>query len=301
MSNIVFEYPFAFLLLALFIVCAIFCKAKSEALIFPHLDIFSASKTKRSFLTPFLKWCAILLSIIALASPVIEDKLEVEKKEGYAIALLLDASGSMRPYGQTDKFGITKEIVDEFISKRENDQISLVVFADFAYVASPLTYDNDMLKEILKNIEVGIAGKRYTAIYDALFFGAKLFSKSNAKSKVAILLTDGENNAKSIPIDTAMKMVEKYGVKVYTIGIGSSRDFNRAELLSIAKRSGGEFFAARSKEKLQEVYDKIDKLERSELQSDKYVKKSYYFQYPLILALVFLLAYSYLVNRRGIA
>ncbi len=300
MDRVVFEYPYVLLAIVIFIICAIFCKAKFDAIIFPHAALLPKG-AKRSLLVSILKWISIISLIVALMSPVIENKIEIEKNRGYAIGLLLDISRSMDAPGYVNKFAIVKKIVREFIKKRKHDQIGIVVFADFAYVASPLTYDKSMLLKILDHLEVGMAGNRYTAIYDALFFGGKLFVHSNAKSKVIVLLTDGENNTQSVPLDVSLRLLKKYGIKVYTVGIGGDGDFNRLELERIAKATGGKFFAATSKEELKQIYATIDKLEKSEIKSDKYIQKSYLFEYPLFLAFFTLLLYLYIINKRGVA
>ena len=298
MDRVVFEYPYAILAIIPFVICAIYCKARFDAIIFPHTSLLSYGIKKTSFL-PILKWISIVCIVTALMSPVIENKIEIEKNKGYAIGLLLDISRSMNAPGYTNKFAIVKNIVRAFIKKREHDQMGIVVFADFAYVASPLTYDKSMLLKILNHLEVGMAGNRYTAIYDALFFGGKLFVRSNAKSKVIILLTDGENNTQSVPLDVSLRLLKKYGIKVYTIGIGTRGDFNQMELERIAKATGGKFFQATSKEELKDIYAQIDKLEKSEIKSDKFIQKNYLFEYPLFIAFFSLLLYLYLINKRG--
>ncbi len=298
MDRVVFEYPYAILAIIPFVICAIYCKARFDAIIFPHTSLLSYGIKKTSFL-PILKWISIVCIVVALMSPVIENKIEIEKNKGYAIGLLLDISRSMNAPGYTNKFAIVKNIVRAFIKKREHDQMGIVVFADFAYVASPLTYDKSMLLKILNHLEVGMAGNRYTAIYDALFFGGKLFVHSNAKSKVIILLTDGENNTQSVPLDVSLRLLKKYGIKVYTIGIGTRGDFNQMELERIAKATGGKFFQATSKEELKDIYTQIDKLEKSEIKSDKFIQKNYLFEYPLFVAFFSLLLYLYLINKRG--
>jgi Ca-activated chloride channel family protein len=307
MSEIVFEYPEVFGLLILFIICAKWCKPKSEALLFPHLDIFLKSKGSSSILIKLLKWVAIISSIIALASPVIVDKMEVEKKDGYAITLVLDASGSMRygfnPFmqvGNQSKFDVSIEMAQQFIKKRPDDQIGLVVFGNFAYVATPLTYDKEILGQIMGGLRHGIAGSNYTVINDALFQSAKLFKKSKAKTKIAILLTDGESRGDNVPFDVAMRMAEENKIKVYTIGIGQENEYNAKHLKHIADKSGGKFFSASSKDTLKNVYEMIDELEKSEIESEQYIKKSYFFEYPLFLAFIALLFYTFLLNKRGI-
>jgi len=312
MANFSFEYPYIFLLLLVFILCARFCKARREAIIFPHLDIFMEKSSKESLLLSLLKWLAIISAVVALASPILEDNVQVENRDGYSIALVLDASGSMQ-YGFGDnyyglqtlstqsKFDVSMELANAFVKKRKDDHISLVVFGNFAYVAAPLTYDKKVLSEIMANMKAGMAGSNYTVINDALFQSAKLFAKSKSKTKIAILLTDGQTRGDNIPFDIAMKLVDKYGVKVYTVGIGNDRDFNKVHLVAIAQKSGGRFFSANNKEALSEIYKKIDMLEKSKIESEKYIQKSYYFEFPLFIAFLSLLFYTFLLNKRGSA
>ena len=304
MGSFTFEYPYLLALFFVFAICAKFCRAKKEALIFSNIKGFLKKTKKRSLLIPFLKWSAILLACISIASLVKEDSLQKEESQGYSIALLLDASASMR-YGfskfdinSKSRFDVSMELAKEFVDKRKNDSLALVVFGDFAYVGAPLTYDKEILKQIMKTLHIGIAGVNYTKIYEALFQSAKLFSKSKSKNKIAILLTDGQSNADNIPLEAALKILKTYDIKVYTIGIGDKGDFDKAVLSKIAKETGGEFFAAYDKQMLKKVYEKIDKLEKSKIQSDKFVKKSYYYKYPLFIAVLFLLFFVYLTNRR---
>ena len=309
MSEIVFEYPLVFFLLVIFLICAKWCRPKSEAILFPHLNIFLENRGRKSIWMSVLKWIAIIATIIALASPVIEDKMEVENKEGYSIALALDASGSMRygfgrmlpGMGAQDKFGASMEMAQEFIQKRPDDQIGLVVFGNFAYVAAPLTYDKNILGQIMGGLSSGVAGSNYTVINDALFQSAKLFKESKAKTKIVILLTDGESRGDNVPFDVAIRLAQQYGVKVYTIGIGNRGEFNEEHLKLISHKTDGKFFTASNKDALKEIYEKIDQLEKSKIESEKYIKKSYYFEYPLFLGFLALLFYTYLLNKRGIA
>jgi len=286
MSGIKFEHPAALLIIVLFLICSYYCKPKSDAIYFPGAALFKKVTKKSSILLNLLKFLLIGALAIALASPVKENKIVIQNSKGYEIALILDASGSMREY---NKFGIVKNIVNDFLDKRKNDKIGLTIFADFAYVAVPLTYDKKSIKRLLNRIDVGVVGQR-TALYEALFLSANLFKNSKAKNKIAILLTDGENTVNSIPLDVAIKTVKKYGIKVYTIGVGGG-DYNPRVLQYIAKSSGGKFFEARSVDELKRVYETINKLEKSEFKAQKYVQKRYYFEYPLILALILLLAF----------
>ncbi len=305
-----FEYPAVFLLIGLFLLCARYCKARSEAILFPHLDIFKESKSEETRWIVVLKWLAIIFALLALASPILEDKVALEKKEGYAIALVLDASGSMkygfgeRYYGSPvkvgeSKFDVSIALAKAFVQKRHDDQLALSVFGNFAYVASPLTFDKTILQALMQRLYAGIAGSNYTVINDALFQTAKLFSHSKAKTKIAILLTDGQSRGDNVPFNVAMKLLKKYAIKVYTIGIGKDKDFDAKHLQSIADATGGHFFTAHSKADLKGVYEKIDAMEKSQIEGKKYIKKSYYFEYPLFLAFLSLLFYSFLLNRRG--
>ena len=295
MGNIVFEYPLAFGLIILFIICEKFCKSKRVQLIMPNLPMMQKVAKKQNWFLNSLKFLMILMLITAIASPIKEDEVVVKNDKGYEISLLLDASGSMQQY---NKFGIVKGIVQDFLKKRKHDKLGLTIFADFAYVAIPLTYDKKSISELLQKIEVGIAGKQRTALYEALFMSSKLFKDSHSKHKIAILLTDGVDNAGTIPLDVAVKTAKKYGIKVYVIGVGGDRDVDRRVLSNIAKETGGKFYMAGTAERIQEIYDEIDKLEKSEIKANKFIKKHYFYQYPLGAAILFVMLYIFLKRRR---
>jgi len=296
MESITFEYPIAFLIPLLYIVCNKFCKAKSDAIYFPTIAFLKKATKKSSILIEILKFLMVLLFATALASPIVKNELEIQNEKGYEIALILDASGSMR---EGNKFRIVKNIVQDFLNKRAHDKLGLTIFADFAYVAVPLTYDKKSIKRLLERIDVGVAGMQRTALYEALFLSANLFKDSKAKNKIAILLTDGVDNANTIPLDVAVKRAQKYGIKVYTIGVGGAQDFNPQVLEYIANKTGGKFFMADSALKLQKIYETINKLEKSKFKAQKYIKKSYYFEYPLVAALL-LLGVLIVYKNRGL-
>jgi len=284
-----FEYPYAFLLIIVYFLCIKFCKPRALALIFPNAALFKKVSKKSSILNNLLKFLAFLFLVIALASPIKKDEIALQNQKGYEIALILDASGSMR---QNGKFRAVKEIVTNFIKKRKTDKIGLTIFADFAYVAVPLTYDKKSLLRLLSKIDVGVAGLRQTALYEALFLSTNLFKNSKAKDKVAILLTDGMDNTNSIPLNVAINTAKKYGIKVYTIGVGSGNDFNEEVLQEIANQTGAKFYNARSKRELNDIYNQINRLEKSEFKAQKYIKKSYYYQYFLALGILFLIIFA---------
>ena len=271
-----------------------YCKPKMDALFFPTIKFLKKATKKSAFFENSLKILIILFLVTSLASPVIKDEISIKNDKGYEISLIVDASGSM---AQNSKFDIVKEIVSDFLDKRVHDKIGLSIFADFAYVAVPLTYDKKSIKRLLQRLQVGIAGSRRTALYEALFLSSNLFKNSHAKKKVAILLTDGMNNVDDIPLSVAIKTVKKYGIKVYTVGIGQVGDFNPVVLKKIADESGGKFFQANSKQRLKEIYDTINKLEKSKIKANKYVKKRYLFAYPLSFALLLIIFLLFRKNR----
>ena len=297
MMNFTFEYPFVFLLLILFFVCEKWCKPKGVSFYFPNMAMLQQVAKKGQVFLKLLKILTVVALVTALASPVTEDDVVVKNDKGYEISLILDASGSMKMPG-LDKFAIVKEIVNDFIDKRKHDKLALSIFADFAYVAVPLTYDKISIKRLLKRVDVGIAGRQRTALNEALFLSSNLFKSSTSKEKIAILLTDGVDNANSIPMNVAINTAKKYGIKVYTIGVGvEGQDFDPRPLRQIAKETGGRYFKGDSVEKLMAIYETIDKLEKSEIKAEKYVKKTYYFQYVLALALLFYLSYFIVANK----
>ena len=290
-----FEYPWFLGLIALFVVCEALCRAKAQSLLFPDTALLQKIARSHGWLLRGLKLLLFVLLALALASPVKENEVVVQNDQGYEISLILDASGSMQ---QLNKFRIVKNIVLDFIKKREHDKLGLTLFADFAYVAMPLTYDKESLCDLLAKIDVGIAGTQRTALYEALFMSSKLFKDSKANHKIAILLTDGVDNTSQVPLDVAIKSAEKHGIKVYVIGVGGRGDYNPAVLKQIADGTGGKFFEAGNTRQLEQVYDEIDRLEKSEIKADKYVKKHYVYQYPLGAALGALMLLI-LLQRRG--
>jgi len=294
-DNIVFEHPYLFVLVVLFFICEKLCKAKRQRLILPNMPMLKKVAKKQSLLINALKLLLVVLLVTALASPIKEDEVVIQNDKGYEISLLLDASGSMEQY---NKFNIVKDIVLDFLVKREHDKLGLTIFADFAYVAIPLTYDKKSISALLQKIDVGIAGKQRTALYEALFMSSKLFKESTSKHKIAILLTDGLDNAGTIPLNVAIKTAKKYDIKVYVIGVGGRGDFDPAVLNTIAKETGGKFYEASTGEQIKAIYDEIDTLEKSEIKANKYVRKHYFYQYPLGAAVAVMLLYTLARRRR---
>lgn len=306
-EGIFFEYPFAVLLIIPFILCAKFCKMRLTSLYFPHTNSFfknSISLSKELF---FLKWLSVAMLIIALMSPVKEESYMLEPKEGYEIALILDASESMKAEGfdaknrDLNRFDVVKEIVSDFIDTRARDNMGLVVFGAYSFIASPLTYDTALLKMILSRLHIGVAGK-YTALNTSLAQGVNLLKGGVSKTKIAILLTDGYSTKEieKISLETALEMVKKEKIKVYPIGIGMEHEYNKEVLLKIANESGGVAFGALNAGELKEVYKKIDALEKSEIKNEDFAYLNYYYRYALFISLLALMLYVYLRNKRGL-
>lgn len=289
-----FEYPYAFALLLLFFASFKWLKMRSSVLIFPNVPLLHQVEHKGGYTRLLSKYLAIIALITALASPVIKDETILQHGKGYELSLILDVSGSMH---ESNKIGIVKSIVQAFIEARKDDKLALSVFGDFAYVAVPLTFDKHSLLDLLSRLDAGVAGVHQTALYEALYLSSNIFKTSTSPNKIAILLTDGMDNAGTVPMDVAIKTAQKYHIKVYTIGVGGSNDYNPNVLQTIAKETGGIFFEANSKQRLEEIYHQIDSLEKSEITADKYVKKEYFFQYFLLLALVFMGLYMILSNK----
>ena len=300
------EFPLLLLILVLFMACEKFCKMRLPSIYFPHTGQFMKNSVSASKLLLFLKWMGIAMLVLALASPVRDEPYELEPKDGYEIALILDASQSMQAKGfdkdnpNLNRFDVVKSIVTDFISQRKNDNIGLVVFGQYSFIASPLTYDENILNRIVSQLQIGMAGK-YTALYESLAQGVNLLKMTKSDSKVAILLTDGYSTVgiDKIPLDVAMEMAKKEGIKVYPIGIGMPNEYNKQVLVQIADGTGGVAFGASSATELLDIYKKIDELEKSEIKTESFTYLKYYYFYPLFAAFISLIGYIYLRNKRG--
>ncbi len=305
MNGFSFEYPFVLTSVSLFVLCAYFCKERSKAIFFPHVKTLMVQGRKSSSWLSVLKWIGIVSAVVALASPVISKTYSNTKKEGRDIVIIVDSSDSMRQRGfdvgnpWKNKFDVVKEVVGDFIETREHDRIGMVTFADIAFIASPLTFEKKFLTDITKMQEMGMAGKR-TAINDAIVQAYNLLTKSKAKSKIAILLTDGVDNMSKVPFADAVNMIENHDIKLYAIGIGDEGDYNGQYLQALAKAGKGLAFGASDASSLSQVYKEIDKLEATKIDDKKIVQHRYLYTYPLFLAILSLLLFVYFRNARGL-
>ncbi len=302
MNQFSFEYPYLLALILLFVVCAKYCKERSRAIFFPHIKSLMRSSSSSSSILMWLKWIGVISAVIALASPVITKSYSNSKKDGRDIVLVLDSSGSMgQPFDSTyrPKFDVVKDVVSDFIKNRKDDRIGMVTFADIAFIASPLTFEKKFLTNITKMQKLGVAGE-HTAINDAIVQSYNLLSKSKAKSKIVILLTDGVDNMSKVPFDDVINLIKKRNIKLYTIGIGTNRDYNGAYLKALADAGKGKAYGARDTTELKNIYKEIDKLEATKLNDKKIVHHTYLYIYPLFLAILSLLLFVYIRNSKGV-
>ena len=304
-EGIYFEYPKVVSFFFIFLACASLCKMRLPSLYFPHTTQFLKQSVSQSRLLQVLKWLGIIMLVIALMSPVSDEAIETDPGEGYNIALVLDASQSMQAMGfdpdntKRNRFDVVQDIVNHFIRERKNDNIGLVVFGKYSFIASPLTYDKHILERIVSELYIGMAGK-FTALYASIAQSVNLLGKAEGKSKIAIILTDGHNTpGGKVPLDVAIELAKKEGIRVYTIGIGGPQEFNAELLEHIASETGAETYGARTAAELQDIYIKIDTLEKSEIERESFNDKKYYYLYPLFIGFLSLLQYVYYRNKRG--
>lgn len=307
MNYYTFEYPFLILLLIPIIYCLYKCKEHLIPKFFVHLQFLSA---KKNFLK--LEWIIkiiiFILLTIAITSPIIIDKLSPLNRKGKDIVLSIDASGSMNSSGYDEedelsdgkrlsRFELTKIVATEFIKKRVSDNVGVVLYGDFAFIASPITYEKEIVSDMLSYLNQGMAGQN-TAIGESIAISVRAFKHSRAKTKIIILLTDGEHNSGSISPKDATKLAKAKNIKIYTIAMGNKGEADEELLKEIAKNSNGEFFSATSAKELQNVYEKIDELESSKIKSKEYLQKELYYQLVLLLASALLLLLLFKEVRR---
>ena len=290
MTEFTFQYPYSLLLL-LFLPCFIWCKLKAKILYFSKPEWLPKQTFAWDNMTLWLMLIYTLL-VMALASPYCYDAQLASQKKGRDLVLVMDTSGSMAERGfnsedkRQSKYDISVHLAKDFIANRHDDNVGLVVFGSYAFSASPLTYDLKALDEMFELMsDVGIAGTS-TALGDALMQGIRTLDAGEAKSKVLILLTDGQHNAGKSSPHQAVDVAVKKGVKVYTIGIGKKGDYDENLLSTIAKETGAKSFMAQSSKELKKVYESIEGLEPSPIRSEQYLNQETLFIYLLVLAMM---------------
>ena len=275
----------------------------------------AATSKKRSFIwIPWvLRMLCFLFLVLALARPQLANVKTEVNSEGVDIMLTLDTSESMRALDfkvngeEVDRLTAVKGVVFDFIKQRVSDRLGMVVFGEMAYTQCPLTLDYDVLFSFLDAIQIGAAGEA-TAIGDALALSVKRLKDLKSKSKIIILLTDGANTAGKITPDKAAELAATFGIKVYSIGIGSKGlvpypqpsffgmrrvmtklEIDEDTLKSIADKTGGRYFHASDTDGLKEIYKTIDQMEKSDAKVKHYQEVQELYLWFLSIALLFLL------------
>ncbi len=322
-GNFEFAYPWVLALLALLPVYA-FLRGrvgKLSALRFPSAEIARAAgasaRAAVGRLLLFLRLGAVALCIGALAGPRFANDHTETEASGVDIMLVLDLSWSMMaldmgaPRERVSRFDIASQVLEDFIRKRPSDRLGLIVFSAVPYLASPLTLNHDWLIENLQRLHIGLIRDLGTAIGDATAAAAKrLKAIKESKSRIMILLTDGDNNKGEIDPLPAAQLAAALGIKVYTIGIGIEQPCelpafdpatgklkldpngnvipgmmlqpaNYDVLGRMSALSRARFYRATNRQELQRIYNDIDRLEKSEVKLRRFTTYRPLFQWPL--------------------
>lgn len=278
----------------------------------------------RHLLTVF-RIAAVALAVTALARPQAGLRSEEIITEGIDIVLTLDISGSMRAedFKPRNRIYVAKQVLAEFIKGRTSDRIGLVVFAGQSFTQCPLTLDYNVLLRLLEEVDTGMV-EDGTAIGMGIATAVNRLRRSDAKSKVIILLTDGVNNTGAIDPVTAARTARALDVKFYAVGVGKEggapipvddpvfgrtyarnpdgslvlTEIDEGILQEIARITGGEYFRATDAQTLAQIYRRIDALERTEIETKAYTRYSELFSYFLLPAVVLLAAETLLTHTR---
>lgn len=259
-----------------------------------------------------LRFGCLVLLLVGAARPQLYNVSREIKSPGVDIMLCLDTSGSMRAMDfqlngkPVSRLDAVKKVVGEFIKKREMDRIGLVVFGEEAFTQSPLTLDKGLLLGLLDRMQIGMAGDR-TAIGSAIAIGGKRLKELKAKSKIMILLTDGRHNAGELTPQAAADAVQALGINIYTIGVGGQGpapfpvrtpfgtkiirqnvDLDEKTLKTVAEIGKGQYFRAADTQRLSEIYDLINRKEKTEVKVKEFFHYRELYRYAVIPALVLL-------------
>lgn len=317
-KNIIFAHPQFFwllLLLPLMILWHFFWDKKSK----PSVTISSTIAFKRAkslynqlyHLLFLLRIIAIALLIIALARPQTRSESAKTKiTEGIDIVMAIDVSASMLSQDlKPNRFEALKKVASQFVKDRPNDRIGLVIYAGESYTKTPVTSDKSIILNALSELTYGQI-EDGTAIGMGLATAVNRLKESKAKSRVIILLTDGVNNTGFIDPQTAAELAAEYGIKVYTVGIGTNGmalspyalnidgsiiyrmqqvDIDEPLMKKIAKTTNGRYFRATNNQKLQQIYDEINQMETTKVEEFKYTEVDEKFRLWVLIAGVLLL------------
>ena len=300
-SGITFAYPwvlYVLLIIPVMIAWYIFRGMKVQSSVkYSSVNIFkdipSTLREKLRHIPFAVRLLAIGLLIVALARPQSFNSGENVTTEGIDIAMVLDISGSMLAEDlKPNRLEAAKNVIDDFIKGRTSDRIGLVVFSRDAFTQCPLTIDYSVLRNLLLQIHSGMI-EDGTAIGNAIANGINRLKDSDAKSKIIILLTDGVNNSGEVDPISAAEMAKTFGIRVYTIGVGTRGEapypvqtpfgiryqmmpveIDEAVLQKISDITDGQYFRATNNQALKEIYDKIDKLEKTKIEITSYKNAS---------------------------
>jgi Ca-activated chloride channel family protein len=285
----------------------------------------SSGLVKGSLFWTVLKHClfgfrtlALVLIIVAMARPQSVDvSTKTKKTRGIDIVMAIDVSASMLAKDlKPNRLEALKDVAGKFIARRPNDRIGLVEYAGESYTRTPVTSDKNIIFNSLKEIKYNTIIKCGTAIGMGLATAVNRIKDSKAKSKIIILLTDGVNNSGFIDPLTASELASEYGIKTYTIGLGSNGmalspvairngkiQYSRIQveideklLKEIAQGTGGKYFRATNNKKLEEIYAEINQLEKTEIEEFKYYNYEEKFR-PLVLWALALLVFEFLLRH----
>ncbi|AUS04368.1 VWA domain-containing protein [Pseudotamlana carrageenivorans] len=317
-DNFHFAYPYMAVLAILpFLVYWLLpsIKNRSTALIYPYFKPSAkVSKQKpkrasyvkkRSWVASFLMYIIWLLLIVAMASPELVGKPEKKIKTSRNFLILADLSFSMAntdwfiDQKRVTRWAAVKNIMQDFIVKRESDKMGLIFFASNAYIQAPFTTDLETVKTMLDEADVGMAGQM-TNIGKAIVKGMDMFERDTIPNKVILLLTDGVDSGMDIlPLDAA-NMAKKDSTIIYTIGIGdpgsSSSDLDERTLTEISELTQGKYFRAKDAEELEKIYAELEKLEPVEYEEESFTPKTLLYYYPLGIALILGFALVFINN-----
>lgn len=254
---------------------------------------------------------ATALVLVALARPQRTNERVEEWTEGIDIMMVLDISRSMQIEDfKPDRLEAAKQVARDFVDGRSFDRLGMVIFAGEAYSLSPLTSDHELLKGYIEDINFDMIQTGGTAIGSALAVATNRMRESESKSKVIILLSDGDNNAGNIDPITAANLAYAYDIKIYTIGIGQDgkvpygKDFfgrtryienifDETTLREIAKIGSGKFYRAKNENALEDIFDEIDQLEKAEIKETRYKDTKDFYHIYLKWGIIFFLLWLF--------
>ena len=266
-------------------------------------SIFSSTmiqkgKTKKRFLS-LIQYLVIILIVISLSRPQAVQELQEKKIDIVDIVLVIDISSSMLATDfKPNRLEVVKKTAKNFIKQRDGDRLGILVFAGESFIQCPLTIDKDVLLSLMDEISVAQQSYDGTAIGMAIANATNRLRNSESKSKVMILLSDGSNNAGELDPSTAADLAKQFNIKIYTIGAGTNDDvsfipgrgyirneIDEESLMNIATQTGGQYFRATNSKALEEIYSRINELERTEVEIKTYTQYKDFFGWFLIPAL----------------